>query len=93
MAIARPTPASLPYSEAVSMLPYPHSIAVCTARSVSSSGIRKTPKPICGKSIWLFSWMLGTDLLIGAAYFGHAQAMNWPTFHTWAQAIRIPADG
>jgi hypothetical protein len=53
--IARPTAISLPYRAAVSILRYPASIAVDTADTVSSSGTRKTPKPICGIAIPLFS--------------------------------------
>src|SRR3954466_5154175 len=69
---ALPTPTSLPYRDAVSMLRYPASIAASTADRVWSSGTRKTPNPICGISTPLFNITAGTSIV--------AITSSWPLF-------------
>ena len=54
--IPSPTDVSLRYIIAVSICLYPFSNAACTAFTVvSPSGVRNTPRPICGMTVPLFS--------------------------------------
>ena len=62
LAMASPTPASLPYISAVSMCRYPALRAVLTAAAVSFGSTWKTPKPNCGMAWPLFSVMLGMEV-------------------------------